>query len=165
MVIRDSISKNFMRNIRLIQLTFLVLLLVLILLFKVFEVYSNINISSNLIVFSSGLTIIFLVTILTLYVLIREKIEKDMSKKLPNLPREFVIKLEEIYQILDECERRSYNPSKTLSKTLPYVIEVVKKYKNELHKPPTISLCPFTKFIHLPWESMDIIVKKEKRKI
>jgi len=59
-----------------------------------------------------------------------------MSKKLPNLPREFVIKLEEIYQILDECERRGYNPSKTLSKALPYVIEVVKKYKNELHKLP-----------------------------
>jgi hypothetical protein len=136
MGIRDSISKNFMRNIRLIQLTFIVLLLALFLLLKLFWLYSNINISSNLIVFSSGLTIIFLVAILTLEVLIRENRERAMTKELYNLPREFVNKLKEIYQILNECERRSYNPSKTLSKVLPHVIEVIEKYKNELYKLP-----------------------------
>jgi hypothetical protein len=59
-----------------------------------------------------------------------------MIKELYNLPKEFVNKLEEIYQILNEGERRGYNPSKTLSKVLPYVIEVVKNYKNELYKLP-----------------------------
>jgi hypothetical protein len=136
MVIRDSISKNFMRNISLVQITFLILLLALFLLFKLFGLYSNTKISSNIILFSSGLTIIFLVAIVTLYVLIRENRERDMIKELYNLPKEFVNKLKEIYQILDECEKRSYNPSKTLSKVLPHVIEVVGKYKNELHKLP-----------------------------
>jgi hypothetical protein len=136
MTIVGSISKNFMRNRRGAQLTFLILLLALFLLFKLFELYSNINISSNLILFSSGLTIIFLVAIVTLYVLIIENRERYMIKELYNLPKEFVNKLKEIHQILDECERRSYNPSKTLSRVLPHVIEVVRKYKNQLHKLP-----------------------------
>jgi hypothetical protein len=59
-----------------------------------------------------------------------------MIKELYNLPKEFVNKLKEIYQILDECERRGYNPPKTLSKVLPHVIGIVGKYKNELHKLP-----------------------------
>jgi len=143
MVIRESISKNFMRNISLVQITFLILLLALFLLFKLFGLYSNTKISSNIILFSSGLTIIFLVAIVALYVLIRENRERDMIKELYNLPKEFVSKLKEIYQILDECERRSYNPSKTLSKVLPHVIEVVGKYKNELHKLPYHISSPF----------------------
>jgi hypothetical protein len=57
-----------------------------------------------------SLTIIFLVAILRLYVLIREKRERDMSKELHNSPKEFVNKLKEIYRIIDECERRGYNP-------------------------------------------------------
>jgi nitric oxide synthase oxygenase domain/subunit len=52
------------------------------------------------------------------------------------LPKDFVYKLKEIYQILDKCERRGYNPSKTLSKVLPHVVEVVEKYKKELYKLP-----------------------------
>jgi hypothetical protein len=136
MVIKYSISKYFMRNIRLVWLAFLVLLLALFLLFKLFWLYSNINISSNLIVFSSGLTIIFLVAILTIYALIRESRERYIIGELYNLPKDFVYKLKEIYQILDDCERRGYNPSKTLSKVLPQVVEVVEKYKKELHKLP-----------------------------
>jgi hypothetical protein len=136
MGIRESISKNFMRNIRLVKITFFILLIVLFLLFKLGEIYSNISISSNFIVFSSGLTIIFLLAIITIYALIRENREIYKTKELYNLPKEFVNKLKEIHQIIDECERRSYNPSKTLSKVLPHVIEVVGKYKNQLRELP-----------------------------
>jgi hypothetical protein len=88
-----------------------------------------------------------------------------MTKELHNLPKEFVNKLKEIYQILDECKRRGYNPSKTLSKVLFYVEEVVKimgkNYTNYLIISHYLSM----KFMHLQMESMDIIMKKEKKKI
>lgn len=75
-----------------------------------------------------------------LYALIRESRERETIKYLYSLSKGFIDELKVIHQILDECEKRSYNPSKTLSKVLPYVIEIVEKYKNESSKlPPHIS--------------------------